>query len=353
MTEQKVGATEHEGDDPGDPLAALLAPSASIAPPSGEQPNGSSKRRSGVIARIRSRETVQRPAIIARIRSLDAGRRSGTGAPFRGPEVGRRSAIAARIRGFGDEPAIGPVSVRLTAICVAASFAAAILAYGVGKLIPATYQSSGLLRVAVPAQGGVNDPVVLAANDSATQYALLATTEPVARLSAEKLGVPESRLRGTISGSTVSAQNLVQVTVTGDSPGSAVARASAATVSLARYITLLNARESNQYVARVQRGLAQSNATLRSLTARLATDSPAERTADTSMLQTLDSQHAQMLEDVARDAAGDQPSVQVVNPSSPATVLSPQPKLYALVVFVVALIVSIRAAFVVSRRHAR
>lgn len=338
MTEHKVGATEHEAEDPGDPLAALFAPSASIAPPAPRVPNGTARRRPGMLARIKSAEPVPRPKIIARFRSLD---------------VGRRSSVLERIRSIESEPAIGPVSVRMVAICVAASFAAAIFAYGIGKLISPTYQSSGLLRVAVPAQGGVNDPVVLAANDSATQYALLASSEPVARLTAQQLGVPIRRLSGKISGSTVSAQNLVQVTVTGDSPGSAVARATAASASLARYITLLNARESNQYVARVEHELAQSNLTIKSLAARLATDSPAQRATDTNVLQSLESQHAQTMEDIARDAAGDQPSVQVVNPSSPATVTSPKPALYALVVFVLALIVTIRAAFVVSRRHAR
>lgn len=338
MTEQKVGASGHEAEEPGDPLAALFAPSATIAPPAPQVPNGTSKRRPGVLARIKSTEPVPRPAIIARFRSLDVGRHSG---------------VVDRIRTLESEPAIGPVTVRVLAICVAASFAAAILAYGVGKLLPPTYQSSGLLRVAVPSQGGVSDPVVLAANDSATQYALLASSEPVTRLTAQSLNVPERRLAGKISGGTLSAQNLVQVTVTGDSAGSAVARAEAATASLARYITLLNARESNQYVARVQRGLAQSNLELKSLTQQIGTDSPAQRANDTNALQSLQSEHAQMLEEVARDAAGDQPSVQVVNPSSPATISSPKPKLYALVVFIVALIVSIRAAFVVSKRRAR
>ena len=338
MTEQKVGATEHEADDQGDPLAALFAPSASIAPPAPEVPNGTSKRRPGVLARIKSTEPVHRPPIIARFRSLD---------------VSRHSAVVDRIRTLESERAIGPVTVRTVAICVAASFAAAILAYGIGKLIPPTYQSSGLLRVAVPAQGGVSDPVVLASNDSATQYALLASSEPVARLTAQRLNVPKRRLTGQISGSTVSAQNLVQVTVNGSSAGSAVARATAATASLAYYITLLNARESNQYVQRVQQQLNNSSNELKSLTQQIATDSPAQRVTDTNLLQSLQGDHAQMLEDVARDAAGDQPSVQVVSPSSPATISSPKPKLYALAVFAVALIVSIRAAFVVSKRRAR
>lgn len=257
------------------------------------------------------------------------------------------------VAGQEGERASGSISLRAATICLVISVAVAAIAYGVGKLLPATYQSSGLIRVAVASQGGINDPVVTAANDTATQYAQLASAQPVATLAASRLGLSPSSLSGTISGSTVSAQNLVQVSVTADSAGAAVRRASAASLALQRYVTGLNARESAQYVARVQQSLTQVNQQIRTLTGRLATDSGSEALSDTAVLQSLESQQASLLGDVARDAASSQPSLQVVQAAAAATVLSPQPKLYALVAFVVALIITGRAAFVLSGRRGK
>jgi capsular polysaccharide biosynthesis protein len=257
------------------------------------------------------------------------------------------------VTGVEGERASGSISAKAALICLVISLAVAAIAYGVGRLLPATYQSTGLIRVAVASQGGINDPVVTAANDTATQYAQLASSEPVATLAASRLGIPASSLSGSINGSTVSAQNLVQISATADSAAAAVARASAASVALQRYVTGLNARESAQYVARVQQSLTAVNQQIRALTGRLATDSSSQAQSDTAVLQSLESQQAQLLGDVARDAASSQPSLQVVQPAAPATVLSPKPKLYALVAFVVALIITGRAAFVLSRRRAK
>lgn len=219
-----------------------------------------------------------------------------------------------------------------------------------GKAISATYQSDGLIRVALASQGGINDPVVTAANDIATQYAQLASSQPVAVLAASKLGLPTSSLSGKINGSTVSAQNLVQVTVTADSAAQAEARAAAASAALAQYISGLNGSESTQYVARVRRSLAQITQMIRTLTARIAKDPPGQRSTDTILLESLNTQENQLLGQVARDAASSQPSLQIVNASTPATVVTPRPALYALVAFVVALIITGRAAFVLGRR---
>ena len=47
-----------------------------------------------------------------------------------------------------------------------------------------------------------------------------------------------------------------------------------------------------------------------------------------------------------RDAAGNQPSFQIVNSAGAATQTAPKPKLYAIVAFVVVLLLSLRVAFV-------
>jgi hypothetical protein len=241
--------------------------------------------------------------------------------------------------------------VRTVAICLAVSVLVAGVAYVVGKALPSTYQSYGVIRIVLASQGGISDPVVTAANDTATQYAQLAASAPVTALAARTLQIPASTLRGKITGSTLGAQNLVQVIATAPSSSSAMRRAAAASAALQRYLTNLNAQESAQYVARVQNSLAQVTAEVRALSARLAQDSPTQRATDAILLESLNNQHDQLLGQVARDAASNQPTLQVVDSATPATVLVPVPKLYALVAFIVALIITGRAAFVLTMRR--
>lgn len=247
---------------------------------------------------------------------------------------------------------IGPVSLRAAAVCVVVSIAIGALAYVVGTLLPSTYQSNGLIRVAVPSQQGISDPVVTAANDTASQYAVLASSAPVQAAAASKLGVPASTLDGAISGSTVSAQNIVQVTATGHSAAVAQARAAAASAALANYVTGLNSAAGNRYVSQAEDGLGRLNQTLQAITGRLGSDRPARRAADMLMIETLTSERDQLLGQISRDAASNQPTLQVVAYSSSPTLSSPKPKLYAVVAFVVALIVAGRIAFVLARRRA-
>jgi capsular polysaccharide biosynthesis protein len=236
-------------------------------------------------------------------------------------------------------------------LCLLISVAVAGIAYGVGKKLPATYQSSGLIRIALASQNGISDPVVTAANDTATQYAQLASSQPIQRLAAQQLRVPVNSLDGKISGSTLGAQNLVQVTATASSPGTAAARADAASAALERYITRLNTQESAQYVGGVQRSLGQINQEISTITDRLARETAGQASTDTVLLDSLNAQRIQLLGQVARDAASNQPTLQVVNRSSSASEVSPQSKLYAVVAFVVALIITGRVAFALVRRR--
>lgn len=247
----------------------------------------------------------------------------------------------------------GPASITVTAVvaCLLASLGLAAIAYAIGTSLSSTYQSFGLIRVAVPSQQGAIDPVVTAANDTASQYAQLVSSQPVATLTAARLGVSPATLRGKISGSTTGAQNLVQVAVTGDSAAAATRRAAAATISVQHYISALNASASSQYLAEVQRGLAPVDRQITRALVRIARTRPSGRSANTVVLQALNTQRAQLLGEVARDAASNRPTLQLVESSSPATVVSPKPKLYALVALVVGLIVFGRLAFVLVRRQ--
>lgn len=251
----------------------------------------------------------------------------------------------------GKSGGLASITARAVALCLLASIGLAVIAYGVGKTLPPTYQSSGMIRVAVPSQQGVVDPVVTAANDTASQYAQLASSQPVAAMTAARLHLSSTALRGKINGSTVGAQNLVQVTVSSGSAGGATSGAAAATASLQRYITGLNSAAGAQYIAEVQSSLAGVNRRIGKLTVRIARDTPSAAAANAVVLESLNSERDQLLGQVARDAASNRPTLQLVQASSPASVVSPQPKLYALAAFVVGLIISGRLAFVLVRRR--
>ncbi len=241
-------------------------------------------------------------------------------------------------------------TIARAASCLIISLAIAAIAYAVGKALPPTYQAYGLIRVALPSQQGIQDPSVTAANDLASQYAQLASSEPVVALTARALGVSASEVRGKISGSTVAAQNLVQVTYTGESANTTTSRAAAATVAFQRYLTKINQQGNTQYVANATTGLRLFNRTVARLTAQLRGAPPAERSSVALLLASLTGQRAQLVGQVARDAAGNQPLFQVVEATTPSTQTIPKPPLYALVAFVVALIITGQAAFALSRR---
>jgi capsular polysaccharide biosynthesis protein len=219
---------------------------------------------------------------------------------------------------------MGSIGFRAAALCLIVSVVAAAGVYGVSGALPPVYQASGTIRVAVPSQGGITDPNVTAANDLATQYEQLVSSGAVQVMAASALHVPVNSLDGTISGSTVAAQNIVQVTATAGSAG------------VHRYLTNLTYRQNQHYLGALTQGITR------------ATDPPGS-TAPSSPAAA--NARATLLAQAQLDAAGNQPSFEVIDRSASASETSPRPKLYALVAFVVALIVSARLAFVVSRRR--
>lgn len=231
---------------------------------------------------------------------------------------------------------MGSIGFRAAALCLIVSVVAAAGVYGVSGALPPVYQASGTIRVAVPSQGGITDPNVTAANDLATQYEQLVSSGAVQVMAASALHVPVNSLDGTISGSTVAAQNIVQVTATAGSAGVAQARAVAAVDAVHRYLTNLTYRQNQHYLGALSQGITRATDPPGST----APSSPAAANARVTLMA-----QAQL------DAAGNQPSFQVIDRSASASETSPRPKLYALVAFVVALIVSARLAFVVSRRR--
>jgi capsular polysaccharide biosynthesis protein len=228
----------------------------------------------------------------------------------------------------------GPLRVRQALVCVVASLVAGLLAYEIGHSLTATYQSSGTIRIALASEGGTNDPDVLATNDLATQYAQLVTSTTVQALTAQRLRVPVADLNGELRGSTVAAQNLLQVTASAGTPGLAQSRAAAATTVMKSYLASLSTRVGQQYLNALANGLAE----LRAQRGR-----PRGTTA--AIVQA----KAQAIASGVRDAAGSVPQFEIVDAQGDPTETTPKPKLYAILAFVVVLIISGRLAFVMNR----
>jgi capsular polysaccharide biosynthesis protein len=233
------------------------------------------------------------------------------------------------------------MKLRDGALCLVISVLVAAIAYGVGHSLTATYQASGTIRVSVPSENGTSDPDVTAANDLATQYVQLVNSTPVEELASKRLGVPAVDLSGQISGSAVAAQNLLQVTASGSTPSEAVARAQAAVQAVKAYLTSLSSQTGQQYLNSIRTALASE----------LGGRGSGAKGAGSSALaaSSIASARAQVLAQGVRDMAGNTPSFQIIDPTGSATETAPKPKLYALIAFIVALLISGRIAFMLRR----
>jgi hypothetical protein len=129
------------------------------------------------------------------------------------------------------------------------------------------------------------------------------------------------------------------------------ARAKAATSAFESYVNYIDATQAAQYAARVHGGISQLDGTIAALNGRLSRGSAAARASDAAKVNVLTGQRAQLLQSVAEANASNEPSLQVVDPGSAAAQTEPKPKLYAVIAFVIALIIAGRLAFVLSRRN--
>jgi capsular polysaccharide biosynthesis protein len=226
---------------------------------------------------------------------------------------------------------IGPLSLKRIGRIMLVSVLCAAAAYVISQRLPATYQASGTIRVAVPSQGGISDPDVIASNDLAAQYSQLVSSEPARALTAKAAGIAFNKVDGGLTGSAVAAQNLIEVTATADSAGAAHALAAASVPVVQQYLSTLTAQQNAQYLAVLRQDV--SAAMSGPASAEIANDPPSAASS---------AERDQVLGQAARDAAGNQPSFQVIDPAGTASQTAPRPKLYALVAFVVALIIVAR-----------
>lgn len=274
----------------------------------------------------------------------------GTATQFNAPRPDRPAAVV--------EPA-APASKagrgsRFLVILGAIAFPLIVAAvvYVVSNSIPATYESNGSFRVTIPNQQGLNDTVISAANDLATQYSQLATAGPVINAAARQLGEQPDSLRGEITGSTVNAQNLVQVTATGGSADRAERRAGAVITALRAYVDRINAAQSRTYSNNVSEGLAPVEKEIASYQAQLkAARTLIQRQNLNLILGSLLAQRQQVLSSLAENTAAGRPTLQGISQETSANKVRPRPALYALVGGIVAALISARVAQLLLRRR--
>jgi hypothetical protein len=228
----------------------------------------------------------------------------------------------------------------------------AAVVYVVSNSIPATYESSGSFRVTIPNQQGLNDTVISAANDLATQYSQLATASPVIGVAARQLGEKPNTLMKEITGGTVNAQNLVSVTATADSAGLAERRAGAVVIALRAYVDRINAQQSRTYSNNVSEGLAPVEKEITNYQNQLRqAKTLIQRQNLNLILGSLLAQRQQVLSSLAENTAAGRPTLQGISQESSASKVRPRPGLYALAGGIVAALISARVAQLMLRRR--
>jgi|GEM_PF-2643032 len=223
--------------------------------------------------------------------------------------------------------------------------------YAISTQMPATYESSAVLRVAAQRDQSGPSTAATASNDLASQYAQLVTSSSTLDGAARALGTNRASLNGKVAGETVAAQNLIRVTSQGDEPAQSAARANAVARSLDGYIRRLGTRQADRYGRALAERLRPLNTSIRSARAALANSSKSDRGEAASLLSSLLVQRSQLQSSSATSQAGSQPAVDLVSRADPGGQIAPKPQLYAIVAFIVALLLAAQLSVAVLSRR--
>lgn len=258
----------------------------------------------------------------------------------------------AHSRGTPATSPAGDILLRRWWVVLFGALAIAAATYAVSKVVPATYASSS--EVVVLVSGTDVNATTLGANNLASQYAQVVNSSQVLSLAATLKKPPVDVPPPSISGGTVGAQNLISIQATAGSAQLAQARAAAVTAAFVKYI--------NQQVANQATHYAQtSSAQLRPLAGEIsqtqaALNVVAPKSTKAIELQqtlvTLLAQRAAAQANIAQTAVAGRPSVQVTSAAGPGSQTAPKPTLYALVGFIVGLLILARVVIYTSRRRA-
>lgn len=225
--------------------------------------------------------------------------------------------------------------VALGAILVAA------ITYGISRVVPPTYSSSA--EVALLVSGvDVND-ATLGANNLAAQYAQEVNSTQVLQSAGSQLGglIPSS----SVTGGPVAAQNLIAIQATASSASLAQRRASAVANAFIVFIEREQAKEAAQYQQQASAQLRPLNAQIaqtRASLARAGSPTSARAVGLEQALTTLLTQRAVAQGTIAENSVAGRPTVTLVSSAGLGGQTVPRPKLYALIAFVLGLLIIAR-----------
>jgi capsular polysaccharide biosynthesis protein len=239
-------------------------------------------------------------------------------------------------------------------VVVCASLAVAAVVFVVSHAIHGTYSSSS--TVAVNVSGSDINDTSLGADNLASQYAQQVNATPVLQQASTKLdgaGIPS----GSISGGAVGAQNAIAIKATAPSATLAQARATAVTNAFVAYVDQEVTRQAAGYVSSATtalKPLAAQIAHVQSQLAARSTSASSSSSSSTAALEeelgTLTAQRAAALASIAETSVAGGASVTIVGAAGAGVKTAPKPTLYALVGFLVALLITGRLAFYLAAR---
>jgi hypothetical protein len=212
------------------------------------------------------------------------------------------------------------------------------------KYLESGYSAGARLQVSVQQTAGVPNETLLAANELAAQYAQLASSNSVLERAARSLDISPGSLSGNVTGTPVSQLNLIDISVTADSPGEAARRANAVATALARQIRVTNASQAKAFIARATKPLAATNSEIARVQAQVDEAAASLSTAKTanersrnalvlsgsqSLLAQLLTQRNTTMAQLAADAALGQPTITQVTHASGGSRTQPSPEVFA------------------------
>lgn len=237
------------------------------------------------------------------------------------------------------------IAMLLAAVVVAA------LVFAISDRLPASYQSSAVVRVSVQATDGISDPSVTAANDLASQFAQLASTAPVVEAAEAHLGSQAGNIGGQVTAGTIAAQNLIRISVKGSNPTQAQERTTAVANAFVAYIEHIDAAQANAYAHAVTSKLGPLDREIAAVRKTLASGNPEVQRNAAALLSSLVGEQQTVFSSVAQGAAAAKPNVQLVAPGGTGTKTSPRPLLYAAVGFLVTILLLGRLLYVLGSRR--
>jgi capsular polysaccharide biosynthesis protein len=250
----------------------------------------------------------------------------------------------------------GNVLARDWWIVILAAVVIAAATYEISKRIPARYSSSA--TAAVQVSGSDPNATTQAADNLASQYAQQVGAQPVLAASSRILHESQGALAAAVSGGVVGAQNLISIQANGTSPQQAQRRAAVVTGAFIRYIARQVTAQSKAYDANSTQQLAPLNDQIAKVTKEIGGFSARQQASSRylSLQQsesTLLAERAVALANIAQTGVGGHPSISLVNYAGLGGQTAPKPKLYAIVAFVLGLLIVARlVVFFAPRKRA-